>query len=423
MPWQSNAQLLDDLFTGTVAVDAALVARVLAEEPAEDIHLDYKHGDFLKDKQPTKKSDIRKATERLRAFVSSFANSDGGVLVVGIVGPDAGSQCAPPWTLTGLPTTGGPTVEQWVGDVLRPIAPHFSVPPKHWVVSGAGGDVLVLAVRRSDELVPVTIDGATAYFLRVGDGSSRVPDYLVADLVLGRRSRAVLELTLPQHDTVPLRYQGTPPDREALFRFVVAATNVGLSWADDPFVGMIGIDACTSSPSALPQNLADAIEFVGSGRLVHHGRSLRPPPQRPSIEPFATTAPIEMAWRIPNPGNGDWYGAAYLLARNAPPRWYQVVARRREQCLDIELSPMSGSRPVVKWDAVVEVGAPDAWTRRGDNRWVRRDGVLVEFHGSAGWTHSWEGASTTIHRNSDSPIDQEAALAEVDLRFPMLKPA
>lgn len=408
MAW-SSLQCLDDVLSGTIGLEASLVDRMRQERLKEDIHLDYKHGDWLNDKVSRKPTELRKATDRLRAWVSSFANSEGGLLVVGLVAPDATSQAYSAWSFTGVAAPTGHDLKAWVGDVLRPIVPYFSLPPRFDVIPHSSGTVLIIACRRSDELVPVVIDGLPAYFLRYGDGTCRAPDYLVADLVLGRRSQATLELSLARA-TCPVRFIGTPPDMEATFYVELQVTNTSLAFADDPYMGCIGMCSATPQGSLLPERLRSAIDINPQDHPRHSAIPVAHNPQRRYLQPLLSQPPDPIQWRIPVSRNGNWFGAAYTLARNAPPRWYQLIAQRRGLEVHIELTRVIGARPEVKWEPLPDgVPPPPLWIEV-HSKWIRRDGLVVS-QGPLFWR--CEQDSTLTGRSPDHAMDA------VNHRWPM----
>ena len=386
-------------------MDSTFVDSLLQWKLPEDIHLDYKHGDFLRKKRD---SGIANPAERLRAWVSSFANSDGGILVVGVVAPDATDSQTPAWTLTDTPK--GDRLDEWAREVLRTIAPSFSAPPKHWVVSHSDGNLLVVACRRSDELVRVVVGGTIAYYLRVGDSTARVPDYLMADLVLGRRTRAVLSLVQSQGGAPQMRYQGTPPGRDSILNISLIVMNEGMSWADDLVVGGIGFCDKEGSGTLLPAVLQSAIDVRSAG-ITHSKRVLSRDSR--TVEPFGKSAIASLIWWLPNPGDGDWYGAFYVLARNAPPRWYQAIVNRRRHKLEIDISPVDGQRPIVQWNPIPSPADAPQWAQVDEQTWMRLDGLMVK--GSPG---SWAIQDVG---NIGHHATREEAMQNADQHFPISK--
>ena len=53
--------------------------------------------------------------------------------------------------------------------------------------------MLAITVVRAPSLVPCVESRALKYFFRIGDSTLEIPQYLIADLVLGRRQHPLLD--------------------------------------------------------------------------------------------------------------------------------------------------------------------------------------------------------------------------------------
>jgi hypothetical protein len=103
--------------------------------------------------------------------------------------------------------------------------------------------VLAIAVARAPSLVPCVESREIKYFFRIGDSTLRVPEYLIADLVLGRRQhpfidlhvRGVIEGTEQIKEADGRRNLTTA--RSVMFSFVVE--NLSLVTAEDVKVGAV----------------------------------------------------------------------------------------------------------------------------------------------------------------------------------------
>jgi hypothetical protein len=174
------------LAQGAEAEDrVTLVTQLVVEDKLpEDTWLDYKDGRYL-DK-------LDKA--ELRRDITAFANSGGGCLVIGVSEKKEPDSClSKPGDFA--PFTGDVgrvrsqiegVVQHLVGQVLPPPRPPM-------YLSIGGGTVVVIAIPRSGRLAAVNENGALAYYIRVVEGRAKVPDYLIADLMFGRREQPDLE--------------------------------------------------------------------------------------------------------------------------------------------------------------------------------------------------------------------------------------
>jgi hypothetical protein len=173
---QQTRKLLEMLMSGYELTPAEL-DQLLANRVDEDLFLDYKHGNEAQKKN---------AAMTIRQYLAGFANSAGGVLVVGI---DEAT-----WNVTGCTAPGGSNLADWAARCLTPLAPYFAPPPRFQVVAHPQGDVLVAATERSLSLVPCVENGALVYYLRIHDQTLKAPDYLMSDILLGRRNRPDLHV-------------------------------------------------------------------------------------------------------------------------------------------------------------------------------------------------------------------------------------
>jgi predicted HTH transcriptional regulator len=68
-----SIQLLEELLTGH-QLSAIELDELVENKVKEDLYLDYKHGDLLE----------KDASKTIREYVSAFANSAGGILIIGV---------------------------------------------------------------------------------------------------------------------------------------------------------------------------------------------------------------------------------------------------------------------------------------------------------------------------------------------------
>lgn len=217
-------EFLGELLDGK-ALTPDRLDELVKRQVEEDQWLDYKSGDLLKDKYRNFK---------LRKHVSGFANAQGGVLLVGVVGKEKDSQ-GRSWTVTGCDeeSLNETTLVEWARDALRDIAVYLVPFPLLSVVTHAQGAVLAIAIQRAPRLVPCRERHGIVHYLRIGHGTERIPEYLYTDLVLGRRQHPTLALT----GSVKIIPQNWP---NVLFQWEIAVENEGLIWAKQIRAGIIG---------------------------------------------------------------------------------------------------------------------------------------------------------------------------------------
>ena len=354
-------KLLDQLNEGQQMSQIEL-DEFLSKHHSEDLYLEYKHGGELTDR--------RKAARTIRQYLSGFANSEGGVLFVGV---DETS-----WSVASQPALGGGDLAQWASRCLDPIAPYFSPVPRFSIVKHERGDVLIASTARSLGLVPCLEEGKIVYYFRFHDETLEAPEYLVSDLLLGRRQGPYLHITKAE---LTLRSDLNLTDAESNLvitpRFEVE--NGSPSWAEATRLGMVSLaDRHPSWERGLSSYLLRYIDVkepdrkrFGKCSPVYSSISGR-------LEPFEVAADMifpehrSPLWKYQHrytPYN--WKAALYVMAQGIHPSWYQLclvineeLVRILEQnapgastCVSsgssfVELRRLSGERPVVAWDSI-----------------------------------------------------------------------
>lgn len=182
---------------------SAEVVRMLVDTKVEEgLHHDYKGNWFS---GPTPRERHLRAGALLRKIICAFANSDGGVVLIGVHGDESGNP-NDHWKIVGIGKD-EPGFRQWASQELRSLAPYLFPRPAVGTVK-IDDETLVgyVAVWRAPELVRYEEGGRTMMYVRLHDGSyptaryqySAITDSLYADLVLRRRQQAHLTLDSPQ---------------------------------------------------------------------------------------------------------------------------------------------------------------------------------------------------------------------------------
>lgn len=349
---------------------AAHLDALKTEQVKEDESIDYKSGAILKDR--------KKAARTVREYLSGFANSDGGVLVIGIEEVDK-----KPSAITGCDAKDvGGDLGGWAARCVTELGAYFSPFPRFMAVEHSGVEVLVCAVARSYNMVPVIEEGRPAYHFRLGDQMLRAPDYLLADLLLGRRARPILEVrgwVINNISVAPAR-NGWGDD--LLFHVQVDLENAGLVWAENSKWGVIQESIVPSDfmRQPLPSYLhtavdCDPIESREGGKLwksgwqFHRGGDIR------LEKPFDVDSAIFRP-HIPLAYGGafapyKWHAAMYLMAKNSAPVWYQITLSIDSELLPhlnrpkgprlprdwegFSITKVHNARPVVGWIQAEEV--------------------------------------------------------------------
>lgn len=121
MPFRT-LELLESLISGHQLSPEELDGLV-ADQVPEDLFLDYKHGRLLAN---------HKAARTMREYLSAFANSEGGVLFVGVDNQN--------WEITGCSAPGGGDLAGWLGALY--VMSRNSPPAWHQVSLTVDGPLL-----------------------------------------------------------------------------------------------------------------------------------------------------------------------------------------------------------------------------------------------------------------------------------------
>lgn len=294
-------------------LEQLLAGRRLVENDLSTV-MKIREGQYLdfKDGKLTSKSERAHGCDIVRRYVTGFANADGGVLALGISEDE-------PRSISACHPIGKEPLDKWAEGLLHDVVGYLSPPPRFQVLDTASGPVLIIAVARAPRLVPCVEARAANYWLRINQTTIKVPDYLISDLVLGRRQHAEL---IPRVTRVKYR------DVHQCVRVTISLTfeNVSLKTADAVRLGAVSWsfeEAGPSVPSALRPYL-DVIEpqvgraywtLIHSPNLVELG----------SIGAFAQSPIAGIELMLFAPRSADLATCAmYVLPRDSPPTFYEI---------------------------------------------------------------------------------------------------
>lgn len=359
-------ELLEELMAGQVMTPEKL-DNLLENKVSEDLFLEYKHADELKDG--------KKANHTIRQYLSGFANSAGGVLIIGV---DEKS-----WKVTPCTTEKG-DLKEWAARCLNQIAHYFSPPPRFETIDHSKGQVLVAVTSRSLNLVPCKEKEGLVYYLRFHDQTLnnktlKIPEYLISDLVLGRRQRPYLhlrQLSLNLKASEKQQYNS----RLIGFRMNFLVENESLAWANEVRLGIVR--QILHPPMSLSNHLMSFIdvrrvkeEFFGDHEYnLNYGVVSEQGGLIIDLDPFSVV-------NLGVPGNVipvrilnefyryTWHAAVYVMSKESPPIWYQIQLKVNDQLLKIaneektinsnddflKITRLVESRPVVSWEGFGEM--------------------------------------------------------------------
>lgn len=310
-----SLELLERLLAGDL-LNADHLDDLIAKRVVEDLYLDYKHGDLLKDENKSQKT--------IREYVSAFANSAGGILIIGVRESEG-----IPQEITGCQNHKG-NLSEWASRCLTPIANYLVPTPRFHVVDHPNGQILVCAVQRSLSLVPIGSSEKIIYYFRLHDQTLQAPDYLMADILLGRRQHPNFEIKEALLTNFHIESNSNYPSRDLKIETMFRVENTGIVWADDSQWGVIYLAYQNEQRNEKPsQHLLSYLDYQDKTplptmptKLVHHHNSL-------SISKPFDTNDRHLTFTFPLKNDNRWMyytwkAALYFLARNSLPIWYQI---------------------------------------------------------------------------------------------------
>ena len=175
--------------------------------------------------------------DNIRKAVAGFANADGGILVLGY---DEKTK-----TFDGARAPAeDPDVGAWISRVLQPLAAHLFPSPRGREIQHHRVPVFLLGIPRTTALAPCVLKGRLVYYARFGDTTLPMPEWLLTDIHLGRRTRPRLNLTPRRsfslnfdEDRSWAQLSGNVHARYVALRFAIE--NRSIVFADDVRAGLI----------------------------------------------------------------------------------------------------------------------------------------------------------------------------------------
>jgi len=358
MPLPQSQNLLEQLLTGH-HMSAEELDQLITGPAKEDLYLEYKHG--LELQKPN-------AADTIREYMSGFANSAGGVLIIGVNAPNG-----VPTEVTGCQRDKKGDLAEWAARCLTEMASFFSPLPRFHVIAHPQGEVLIGVTQRSLSLVPRRLGESMVYHFRMHDQTLKAPDYLMGDLLLGRRQQPILQVS--GHNLTDLRkeYDGPNDSMDAGIVLRIHYENMSIVWADDCRWGLIARlqsvgtpRASVSTPGRHLLSFVDVIDIPNASNprpaQLYHFRGVLP-----IEEPFAT-ATQSISFYVPLVIRGKWLAytwkaALYVTAKNSLPLWHQinivvnndilsVINKAPTKDIQSEIIRLTTERPVVTWETI-----------------------------------------------------------------------
>lgn len=304
--------LLESLIDGQVPTSDDIDG-LLRDKVQEGLHLDYKSGKAL--------NNDKKAGLIVRQYVSAFANSAGGILLIGINAPSD-----KPWEVDGIKKFGNRSLCEWVNHAIQSIAYYLTPPSRIYEVSHPKGSIIVIATARSASMVPSIEEGEPRYWLRSGDATYcpqhifPSSSYLASDLLLGRRAWPLLDMLPPAFSQ---RDGDSNFGNDRDFQLTIRVFNEGLTCAEKVAIGFsaVGISGQmqTSNRGLLReldlQKIPEGTEVFG--QVASENMDLHP------FQEYQLTFPLKLRYDRSMP---ILYIGLIASAKNLAPCWWELTA-------------------------------------------------------------------------------------------------
>jgi hypothetical protein len=356
-----TSKLLEKLSSGhQLTIDE--LDDLIKHKVKEDQFLEFKSGQEVEDKD---------AAKTIRDYMCGFANSDGGVLIIGV---DTSSGI--PIKIDGCNNHKKGDLAEWATRCLTEIASYFSPIPKFQVLHHPNGEILVSVAQRSLNLIPQIENKQLIYNLRIHDQTLKAPEYLMSDLLLGRKQK-------PDFDIVDYKafnfWRNLDTNNNSMdlgFELRIKCESRNIVWAEESRWGVIAWTqfresmhaATVNQPSGHLLSFVDVQDLpsenqIRPGVLLHFSNNLN------ISKPFDTghvilslNTPIRFGdqWF-----SYDWMAALYLVAKNSPPLWYQIdlkinidsskwvddktIISPNENSNLLTVTKLISERPIVAW--------------------------------------------------------------------------
>lgn len=313
MAFTNSREAMEALLSG-YKFSSSDLERFVEIHQEEDQCLEYKDGKI------TDKSDRKEAIKVIRQAVSGFANSEGGVLIVGVSEtPRKISACLP---------IGNEPLDKWVEGLLHDMAPFLSPLPRIHIVDYPSGPVVVTVVGRAPALVPCVEAGQLKYFLRLNQSTLRTPDFLLSDLILGRRQQPTLDAAVSFEQPPPLLREP-----KSNVKVHVAVDNVGLVTAETLDVGILSWVVNDAGPE-INRHLLSYVEHPervhvggydwGLRHLICSSRN----PRTIKLSPFAKAVfEANSLLLLFSATQLEVTVAVYVIAKDSSPVWFECSFR------------------------------------------------------------------------------------------------
>lgn len=368
------------------ALEKLLRKEALSDDELAELinqHQEHAYLDFKDGIETAQKSKFRNT---VREYVAAFANADGGILCVGPGNQKnvAGRRPCSPLTRPSTETS----VADWCRDVTAELVPYLSPLPRitvqEYLGNGVTTEVLLVAVARAPALVPLYGQAKRpTWWVRFHDRNRELPEYLAADILVGRRTQPLLHLCNPRVVPNVPKLHNDPnvvKERHADVELAATVENIGFNVGEDIQVGVLSFSLAWDQPA--PEPSSHLLQYIDVQPVGEYFRPWEYPAKErwPLVHAvsFADSAPSQSVrlstWQRQNlkfavsqrrllklqvpvrKGGATLVQAAlYLLAAGCGPQWFQLEFVLHEfggphygfRCEELDLKRLHFDRPRV----------------------------------------------------------------------------
>jgi hypothetical protein len=319
---------------GAVLADNAVtidqIRELVRRRPPEGLYLEYKRGLWVGEER----SKSLTLAEEFRRYAHGFANAEGGLFIVGIVGGED-SQGPEKWSIEGASAPDSAGWVAWLSKVLQEASVRTRVRFQIIETDEKGKEIVLVAVERAESLIRAYVKPHLICYLRIGDQTVAIDDTLYADLVLGRRVKPDLEF-------VPGAAEVNRDSTGIYLNARFEVRNNGLVWVPDMKAAWLGFIAASGirSSRAVSEALERQVEVrlptatasdgltvrLSTGEIRRHSETRE-------LAPFEAAEFGMKLLHFPVPqlaGPWVWGGALMITPKNSSPLCAQVIVDSRE---------------------------------------------------------------------------------------------
>lgn len=321
----------------------------------ENLHIDFKSAKFFSH---------RSQAYEIKKDIASFANSEGGVIVYGI-SENEGYEIEDCLSHSKISDPADK-----IRQAYQSLAPYIYPKPYTISLKIKNKTIIVVAIPRSETLVPILNQGSLSYFLRIGSSTGKyqvyeAPNYLVEDLISQRRNRPSFAVSLSKIDKSETN--GYPCFDLKLNCLI---ENASFNWSENCILGIVYFQMSINAYQDIDDVLSQLMEMQMDINLHEHKKSDQPNKRLKELnlvmrsQEIQPPVPLAAAQRhvlglnyIPyqsielHKSVSNCKAAIFIMPKGYAPSWFQLELSMEEIC---QANPLYGVNRLIPLTQVVK---------------------------------------------------------------------